>query len=51
MPLAVLIVYLYGMFTIKPVGVVDSYAMSVVAGFFAMVWLGMTYNTREDIII
>ncbi len=50
MPLAVLIVYLYGMFTIKPVGVVDSYAMSVVAGFFAMVWLGMTYNTLEDMV-
>lgn len=50
MPFAILIVYLYGMFTIKPVGVVDSYAMSIVAGFFAMIWLGMTYNTLEDMV-
>lgn len=47
MPFAALIIFLFFSYTIAPLGVVDSFALSMVCLFFLMVWNGLIYNDVE----
>ena len=48
MPVVILAVVLYCMYTIMPVGIVDSFSISCVYLFLIMVWAGLSYNTLEE---
>ncbi|MCD2492894.1 hypothetical protein LQE92_09665 [Lacrimispora sp. NSJ-141] len=48
MPVVILAVVLYCMYTIMPVGIVDSFSISSVCLFLIMVWAGLSYNMLED---
>ena len=48
MPLAVLLVLLYSIYSSKPVGVIDSLTVSSVFIFLVMVWIGATACDMEN---
>ena len=48
MPLVVIIIYEYTMYTIMPVGVVDSFVMTCYFVFFVLVWTGLSTAADEN---
>lgn len=48
MPLVVIIVYQYTMYTIMPVGIVDSFVMASYLVFFVLVWTGLSVSADEN---
>ncbi|RGU95880.1 hypothetical protein DWW31_02590 [Clostridium sp. AF15-17LB] len=48
MPLVVIIVYQYTMYTIMPVGIVDSFVMASYLVFFVLVWVGLSVSADEN---
>ncbi|KMZ55602.1 hypothetical protein [Dorea sp. D27] len=48
MPLVVIIIYQYTMYTIMPVGIVDSFVMASYLVFFVLVWTGLSVSADEN---
>ena len=48
MPLVVIIVYQYTMYTIMPVGIVESFVMASYLVFFVLVWTGLSVSADEN---
>ena len=48
MPLILTVIFLYTMYSVKPTGIVDSFAMSGYLVFFIMVWTGLGVSSSED---
>lgn len=51
MPLVMMAVFLYMMYSIKPTGIVDSFSISCYLVFFIMVWIGLSVSSAEDTVM
>ena len=47
-PTVVLAVFLYAMYSSKPVGIVSSFTISGYLSFFLMLWVGLRVSSTED---
>lgn len=48
MPFSAVLLFLYFTYSTAPTGIVESYTVSIVAGFLIMMWIGLTYNSLID---
>ncbi len=51
MPLVIMAVFLYMMYSIKPTGIVDSFSISGYLVFFIMVWISLLVSSSEDVVM
>lgn len=51
MPLVMMAVFLYMMYSIKPTGIVDSFSISGYLVFFLMVWISLLVSSSEDTVM
>lgn len=48
MPFVVLLIVLYTIYSVKPMGIVDSFSISCYLVFFIMVWIGLNVSSAEN---
>lgn len=48
MPFVMVMVFLYSMYSTAPIGVVESYSVSIVVVFLIMIWVSLAYNSLEN---
>jgi len=48
MPFVAMLIFLYSIYSTFPIGIVESYTVSLVIAFLIMIWVGLTYNSLLD---